>query len=214
MKLPNKLTTARMIFVVLLIIFLLLPPEWFGSEPIMLFGNVYLRYFIGAIIFIVAAVTDYFDGYYARKLKLITNYGKFMDPIADKLLVNSMLIILTIPHRSFASQIQIPVTFVVLMIARDTIIDGFRLVAANQNKVLAANIFGKAKTVLQMIAIVMYMLNDWPFSKQTTIDSPAPVVSLIFISLATAVSLISGFIYIFQNISVLKDKNEDATINQ
>ena len=133
-----------------------------------------------------------------------------MDPIADKMLVNSMLIILTVPHQAFVGQISVPVIFVVLMIARDTVVDGFRLVAANQNKVLAANIFGKAKTVLQMIAIVMFLFNDWPFSHQMQSDS-FPIVSMIVIGAATFVSLLSGFIYIFQNISVLKETHDDTT---
>ncbi|OQC50407.1 MAG: CDP-diacylglycerol--glycerol-3-phosphate 3-phosphatidyltransferase [Tenericutes bacterium ADurb.Bin024] len=205
MNLPNKLTTARMILVILLIIFMLIPPQWFSFEPMIIFTHVYLRYFIAAIVFLLAAITDYFDGYFARKLNLITNYGKFMDPIADKLLVNSMLIILAVPHNAFVWQISIPVIFVVLMIARDTIVDGFRLVAASQNKVLAANIFGKIKTVLQMIAIVMFLLNDWPFSSQAGGGSSFPFVSMIVMGAATLVSLLSGFIYIFQNISVLKE---------
>ncbi|MDY0214855.1 MAG: CDP-diacylglycerol--glycerol-3-phosphate 3-phosphatidyltransferase [Bacilli bacterium] len=204
MNLPNKLTTIRMALVVILIAFLLVPSSWFGTLVPTLFGEVYLRYFIAAIIFLVASFTDFLDGYLARKLNLITNYGKFMDPIADKLLVNSVLIILVKPLDSFPGQIAIPLVFVVLMIGRDIVVDGFRLVAASQNKVLAANIFGKLKTVLQMIAIPLYLLNDWPFSRQ--ISNPSfPYVSFIFMALATLVSLISGVIYIAQNISVLKD---------
>ena len=127
-----------------------------------------------------------------------------------QMLVNSMLIILTVPHQAFVVHISVPVIFVVLLIASDTVVDGFRLVAANQNKVLAANIFGKAKTVLQMIAIVMFLFNDWPFSHQMQSDS-FPIVSMIVIGAATFVSLLSGFIYIFQNISVLKETHDDTT---
>ena len=204
MNLPNKLTTIRMALVIILIALLLIPASWFGLNDTTIFGQIYLRYFIGAIIFLVASITDYFDGYLARKLNLITNYGKFMDPIADKLLVNSLLIILVSPLASFAGQIKIPVVFVVLMIGRDIVVDGFRLVAAGQNKILAANIFGKLKTVMQMIAITLYLLNDWPFSQQLTNPS-FPIVSFIFMALATLVSLLSGAIYIGQNISVLKE---------
>ncbi len=204
MNLPNKLTTIRMALVILLIGFLLIPSSWLPFLADTIFGAIYVRYFIGAIIFLVAAITDYFDGYLARKLNLITNYGKFMDPIADKLLVNSLLIILISPLSEHTGQISIPLIFVVLMIGRDIVVDGFRLVAAAQNKVLAANIFGKMKTVLQMIAIIMYLLNDWPFSQQ--LSNPGfPYVSFIFMALATFVSLLSGIIYISQNISVLKE---------
>ena len=201
MNLPNKLTTIRMGLVVLLIIFLLIPYEAIGMTMPVIFGNVSLLYFIGAIVFLVASLTDYFDGYLARKYNLITNYGKFMDPIADKLLVNSLLIILISPQIS--GQIAVLPLFVILMIGRDIVVDGFRLVAANQNKVLAANIFGKLKTVLQMVAIMMYLFNDFPFS--LFYGTSFPYVSFIMMGVATVVSLLSGFIYIFQNISVLKE---------
>lgn len=204
MNLPNKLTTIRMALVVALIGILVFPYSYFAIEvPYVLNGAVSLVYLIGAIIFIVAAITDFFDGYLARKLNLITNYGKFMDPIADKLLVNSLLIILVVPQ--FAYHQAVPLILVVLMIGRDIVVDGFRLVAANQNKVLAANIFGKIKTVLQMVAIVLYLLNDFPFSNQMTGSAP-PLVSLVVMILATIASVTSGFIYIIKNRHVLSEK--------
>lgn len=203
MNLPNKLTTIRMGMVIVLIILLVFPYAAVGLEIPFVFGAVNLIYFIGAIIFLIASITDYFDGYLARKHNLITNYGKFMDPIADKLLVNSLLIILVKPQ--FASQASIPLIFVVLMIGRDIVVDGFRLVAANKNTVMAANIFGKAKTVLQMVAIILFLLNDFPFSNQLTTSFP-PIVSFIVVALATLASLVSGFIYIFQNREVIKER--------
>lgn len=202
MNLPNKLTTIRMALVVLLILLLVFPYSLVNVSVPLLFGHINLIYFLGAIIFLVASFTDYLDGYLARKLNLITNYGKFMDPIADKLLVNSTLIILIFPQ--FASQISVWAILVVLMIGRDIVVDGFRLVAASQNKILAANIFGKAKTVLQMIAILMYLLNDWPF-KLIYPNTTFPIVSFTFMVSATVVSLLSGVIYIAQNVEVLKD---------
>lgn len=201
MNLPNKLTTIRMGLVVFLIIFLLIPYQMLGVTIPFVFANVSLLYFVGAIVFLIASITDYFDGYIARKYNLITNYGKFMDPIADKLLVNSLLILLISPQIN--GQIAVLPLFVILMIGRDIIVDGFRLVAANQNKVMAANIFGKLKTVLQMIAIMMYLFNDFPFS--LLYGTTFPYASFMIMAIATVVSLLSGFIYIFQNISVLKD---------
>ncbi len=206
MNLPNKITTARMGLVVVLIILLLLPSRWlFNIDNVMIFGSVYLRNFIGAIIFTVASITDYFDGYIARKYNLITNYGKFMDPIADKLLVNSVLIILAVKSSTMPFQAVIPLVFVVLMIARDTIVDGMRLVAVSQNKVLAANIFGKIKTVLQMVALILYLLNGWPFSNQV-ISSAPPIFAYVLMALATLASLVSGIIYLVQNRNVLKEE--------
>ena len=127
-----------------------------------------------------------------------------MDPIADKLLVNSLLIVLLVRVESRPYQALVPLILVLIMIARDTIVDGLRLVAISQNKVLAANIFGKIKTVLQMIAIIMYLLNGWPFTNQMH-DSAPPLVALIFMGAATFVSLLSGIIYVVQNRDVLKE---------
>lgn len=206
MNLPNKLTTIRMGLVVILLVLLLLPSNWFFSiDDIMVFGTVYLRNFIAAIIFAVASITDYFDGYIARKYNLITNYGKFMDPIADKLLVNSVLIIMAIGNSTQPYQALIPAVFVVLMIARDTVVDGMRLVAISQHKVLAANIFGKIKTVFQMLALILILLNDWPFSRQVSTSFP-PIASYIMLGLATLASLVSGIIYLVQNRNVLKEE--------
>lgn len=203
MNLPNKLTTMRMVLVVLLIIWLVIPASWFNVDQI-IFSAVNLRYFVAAIVFAIAAITDFFDGFLARKLNLITNYGKFMDPIADKLLVNSLLIVLLVRVESRPDQAIVPLILVLIMIARDTIVDGLRLVAISQSKVLAANIFGKMKTVLQMIAIIMFLLNGWPFTNQIS-DSAPPIVALIFMYAAAFVSLLSGIIYVMQNRDVLKE---------
>lgn len=205
MNLPNKLTTIRMALVILIVALLLFPYNLLDITIPNVFWATNLIYFIAAIVFIIAAFTDFLDGYIARKHNLITNYGKFMDPIADKLLVNSLLIILIAPSSiNYPHQAAIPLIFVVLMIGRDIVVDGFRLVAASQNKVLAANIFGKVKTVLQMVAIILFLLNDFPFSNQMT-DSAPPIVSLIILGLAALVSVLSGVIYIVQNRQVLKD---------
>ncbi len=207
MNLPNKLTTLRIVLVFILIGLLLFPYESLDvAVPYVFAGNVSLIYLIGAIIFLLASITDFFDGYLARKLNLITNYGKFMDPIADKLLVNSLLIILIRPQ---FNHIALPLAFVVLMIGRDIIVDGLRLVAVSQNKVLAANIFGKIKTVLQMIAIIAFLLNDFPFTRQLQPHAGfnIPYVSMILMSLATLASVISGIIYVWSNRHVLSENN-------
>lgn len=201
MNLPNKLTTMRMGLVVVLVALLLFPYSLAGIDVPNIFGQVNLVYFLAMIIFLVASITDFLDGHIARKHNLITNYGKFMDPIADKLLVNSILLILLKP--SFDAQHAIPLVFVVLMISRDIVVDGFRLVAANQKIVMSANIFGKMKTVLQMVAIIMYLLNDYPFA--LIYGDSFPYVSFIFMGLATLVSVLSGIIYIVQNRQVLKE---------
>lgn len=207
MNLPNKLTTMRMVLVILLMTWLLIPARWINLD-FFIFEAVYFRYFVAAIVFTIAAITDFFDGFLARRLDMVTTYGKFMDPIADKLLVNSSLIILAVRLNSRPFQSPLPVAFVVIMIARDVIVDGMRLVAASQNKVMAANKFGKIKTVLQMIGIVMYFFNGWPLSDQR-IDAAYPLLPLVVMFFATIVSLASGIIYIVQNRHVLKE--EDAS---
>ncbi len=207
MNLPNKLTTMRMVLVILLMTWLLIPARWINLD-FFIFEAVYFRYFVAAIVFTIAAITDFFDGFLARRLDMVTTYGKFMDPIADKLLVNSSLIILAVRLNSRPFQATISVAFVVIMIARDVIVDGMRLVAASQNKVMAANKFGKIKTVLQMIGIVMYFFNGWPLSDQR-IDAAYPLLPLVVMFFATLASVASGIIYIVQNRHVLKE--EDAS---
>jgi CDP-diacylglycerol--glycerol-3-phosphate 3-phosphatidyltransferase len=195
MNLPNKITTFRMVCVVIIIFLLLFPWKMCGIEMPVLFNDVTLEYFLSFIIFVVASISDFLDGYIARKYNLVTTYGKFMDPIADKLLVNSTIIIL-------ASQIPSLVIVAVVMIARDIVVDALRLIAVSRNKVVAANIWGKLKTVTQMVAICFVLLNDFPFS-----FIPWDInVSLILCYVAGVCSLLSMVVYIIQNREVFKDE--------
>ncbi len=205
-KLPNYITVFRMVMVVIVLFLLLLPwHHLIGTVPVV-FGRVNLIYFLAFVLFVIASLSDFFDGYLARKFNLISNFGKFMDPIADKMLVNTLLIVLLIKQPYALSQISVPLIAVLIMIARDLVVDGLRLVASERQIVLAANIFGKIKTVLQMGAISLYLLNDWPFSH---LYGSTPIVSLILIWAATGVSLISGIIYLYQNYHVLKEEKHD-----
>ncbi len=170
-------------------------------------SNVNWFYFAVAIVFIVGSFSDFLDGYLARKMNLVTDLGKFLDPIADKLLVNSILIFLVIEPSFAPDQQVLPQLFilVILMIARDLIVDALRLMAVKKNVVIAANIFGKAKTVAQMIAIPFLLLNDWPFSYFDSSWPEALHISNILMYIATILSLISGIIYVVQNAHVLKE---------
>ena len=175
-----------------------------GNSP------VNLVYLIICIIFIVAALTDMLDGKIARKYNLVTDFGKFLDPIADKLLNDGLMIFILVPQAYAVSQRRDPVMLtillfcVVLMIGRDLVVDALRLVAVRKNIVIAANIFGKAKTVLQMVAIPMILLNDWPFSYFDSKWPQSLQISNIFFYLATIMSVVSGVIYVYQNRAVLK----------
>lgn len=175
MNTPNKLTIARMIIVPFLVIFLL--TGWGGEAN---------RY-ISLTLFVVASVTDWFDGYLARKNNLVTNFGKFMDPLADKLLVCSAMICMIDLKR-------LPAWFVIIIIARDFIISGFRLIAAENGIVIAANYWGKFKTASQMIMIILLILH---------FDGIFVILEQIFIWLSLALTIISLITYIWQNRTVL-----------
>ena len=138
-------------------------------------------------IFVAASVTDWFDGHLARKYNLITNFGKFMDPLADKLLVCSALICLI-------ELGQLPSWMVIIIVSREFIISGFRLIAAENGIVIAANYWGKFKTVSQMIMIILLMLD---------FGGVFAVLTQIFIWLSVALTIISLLTYIMQNRKVL-----------
>ena len=175
MNTPNKLTIARMIIVPFLVIFLL--TGWGGEAN---------RY-ISLTLFVVASVTDWFDGYLARKNNLVTNFGKFMDPLADKLLVCSAMICMIDLKRLSA-------WFVIIIIAREYIISGLRLIAAENGIVIAANYWGKFKTASQMIMIILLILH---------FDGIFVILEQIFIWLSLALTIISLITYIWQNRTVL-----------
>ena len=175
MNTPNKLTVARMIIVPFLVAFLL--TGWGGDAN---------RY-ISLALFVVASVTDWFDGYLARKNNLVTNFGKFMDPLADKLLVCSAMICMIELNR-------LPAWFVIIIIGREFIISGFRLIAAENGIVIAANYWGKFKTASQMIMIILLILH---------FDGIFVTLEQLFIWLSLALTIISLITYIWQNKSVL-----------
>jgi len=206
MNLPTKITVSRIVATVLLLITLfvlyLIPGI---TSPMLGDSGINVVFLVIFIFFLIASYTDHLDGKLARKNNQVTDLGKFLDPIADKLLVNSMLIFLAIPglYQGYASQ-QLPLMSawcVILMVARDIVIDALRQIAATKGIVVSANIFGKAKTVTQMVAICLVLLNDFPFSyiyKDKGID-PRLTVTAFVVYIATAISVISGIIYVIQN---------------
>ena len=177
MNLPNKLTVLR----VILIPFFVLSLMVFG-------GRIQLLRYLAASIFIVASLTDMLDGKIARKYNLVTNFGKFMDPLADKLLVCSALICL-IELR------QLPAWMVIIIISREFIISGFRLVASDNGIVIAASYWGKFKTTFQMIAVVLLIVN---LPALTFITNLCVWAALVL----TVVSLVD---YLFKNHKVLTE---------
>ncbi|EJF41847.1 CDP-diacylglycerol--glycerol-3-phosphate 3-phosphatidyltransferase [Clostridium sp. MSTE9] len=192
MNLPNKLTMFRLILVPFFVAVLLAP-----ALP--------HHYLIAAILFAVASYTDHLDGMLARKNNQITDFGKFMDPLADKVLVISALVCFVELHLA-------NVWLVLLIIAREFMVTSIRLVAADKGQVIAANNWGKAKTVSQIIAIlVVLFLQYWlelavaGVALPVTVNEPlASLFGQLLILIATALAVISGLIYLKQNWQIVK----------
>lgn len=212
MNLPTKITFSRIIATVLLIVTLFVLsviPNL--STPLLGNSRINLIFLVVFIFFVIASYTDHLDGKLARKNNQVTDLGKFLDPVADKLLVSSMLIFLAAP-RFFApyaveQSALVPVWCVIIMVARDTVVDALRFIGAQKGVVIAANIFGKLKTVLQMVAISAVLLNDFPFHYLYPNNTNEYLtVTAFIVYLATAVSLLSGIIYVIQNKKVFSSE--------
>ena len=188
MNLPNRLTLMRIILIPVIILIYLFPYAAYGIEPSVFhigFVDLSLINLITLAFYVLAAVTDALDGHIARSRNMITTFGKFADPIADKLLTTTMFLL-------FVSRGLIPVVPVIIMIARDTVVDGCRMMAASNGKVVAAGMMGKLKTVLQMVSIALVLLNNLPFELWNI------PVSDVMVWFAALVSLASGVQYFNQ----------------
>ena len=188
MNLPNRLTIIRIIMIPVIVLIYLFTYAQFGINVQSFdvgFVSISLVNIIVLGLFILTSFTDFLDGYIARSQNMITTFGKFADPIADKLLVNTMFIL-------FAAQGVIPVVPVLIMIARDTIVDGCRMIASSNGTVVAAGYLGKVKTVSQMLAIILILLNNLPFELYRF-----PVSDLV-LWFAAIVSFVSGVSYFNQ----------------
>ena len=176
MNLPNKLTLFRVVLIpVFILVFFLADSSWYACG-----------------IFVLASLTDTADGYIARKYNLVTTFGKFADPLADKLLVSSAMICMIETG-------ALPAWIVVIIIAREFIISGFRLVAADKGVVIAAGWWGKVKTTVQMVMIVCLILNFDIVWFQ--------ILCQILIYLALALTVISLVDYLYKNANILKNDN-------
>lgn len=188
MNLPNKLSCFRILLVPVIVLIMIFPYAQFGINLVSIsvgFASIPIINLIVLLFFVVASFTDFLDGYLARKHNLITSFGKFIDPIADKLLVNTMFIM-------FAATGIVSVVPVVIMIWRDTLVDGLRMNAAQKGTVVAAGFLGKLKTVTQMLAIITILLNNVPFE---LVRFPMSDFLLWF---ATLISVASGVSYFMQ----------------
>ena len=216
MNLPTKITVTRIACTVLMLVTLFVLSvinRFSGWETIEIPNTgINLVFLILFVFFVVASFTDYLDGHLARKNNQVTDLGKFLDPVADKLLINSTVIFLVAPS-VFAryipnelNQISFSVWCAIILVVRDIVVDALRFIAANKGKVIAANIFGKLKTVLEMVAIGAVLLNGFPF-RYFDKGWPAGLhIADFLVYLATLASLVSGTIYVYQNRHVFKDE--------
>lgn len=181
MNLPNKLTIVRVLLIPFFVFFMM--TDYLGE----------MSKWIALLIFVAASLTDLLDGKIARKYNLVTNFGKFMDPLADKLLVCSALI-------CFVELGVLPSWIVIIIISREFIISGFRLIAADNGLVIAAGYWGKLKTVFQMIMIIL-LIADLPFAGMVWIEQAVIYIALLL----TIISLID---YLQKNRDVLKEGSQ------
>lgn len=180
MNLPNKLTIFRVVLIPFFVFFMLAP------------NMTGVNNYIAVVIFIIASLTDFFDGKIARKYHLVTNFGKFMDPLADKLLVCSAMICLVQTGKLAA-------WIVVIIIAREFIISGFRLIASDNGVVIAASYWGKFKTTFQMLMVIVLILDiQMPFFE---------ILGVVLTYVALILTVISLIDYVIKNRAVLKEQN-------
>jgi CDP-diacylglycerol--glycerol-3-phosphate 3-phosphatidyltransferase len=188
MNLPNKLTMLRVILIpIMVIIYLLL--DVIGPVTYLLMG----------IIFVIASFTDYLDGAIARKRNIVTTFGKFMDPLADKLLVMSALLILAdVAAKGLVPGLWMPFWAPIIILAREFIVTSVRLVAVGEGNIIAASKLGKAKTAVTMVAIIWYLFL-FAYIDSIIIQS----IGIIFMALAVALTLYSGVDYVWKNRKII-----------
>lgn len=190
MNLPNKLTVLRICMIPLFMIVALAPLNWgsinVAGTPLL------MTQLVAAIIFAVASITDWLDGHIARKHHLVTNFGKFADPLADKMLVMTAFIVLV-------GQGSAPSWVVAIIVCRELAVTGLRLLLVEDGEVMAAAWPGKVKTATQMVAIILLLLGNVPF---TAINLP---LDQIFLYVCLAATIYSGIDYFIKNKHVFKD---------
>lgn len=204
MNLANKITMIRIFLTVLLIVLLLFPFYMINVEfPKVLIGTITvdIKYFIAAGIFAIASITDALDGYIARSRNMVTDFGKMTDAIADKMLVNSTLIILT-------AQGMVSPVITVIIVFRDTVVDTIKMIAGSKGKVVAAIKSGKVKTTFLMLGIVLTLCYNLPFELYN-LD-----IANFLLVLATVFSVISGIQYYAMNKEVIFTRDEKLELEE
>ena len=219
MNTPNKITSIRLAlaFVVIIVFSLSFIPASATFAPEIVIGQLHMGFnwidIVCCILFIIASITDAIDGHIARSRNLVTDFGKFLDPFADKFLVDSSLLLLCV-RLDWSGHYQVMPFLIALFIGRDLAMDGLRMVAAGKGTILAANIWGKVKTAVQMGLIPVLFLNGFPFSLipnelnlnswLTTRFQYTYILTNIFVLITLFFSLLSLGFYLYKNRAVLK----------
>ena len=209
-SIPNILTIVRIILAVFAILFVCIYKFWPTKAFSYMFNDyktvvyVPITYILAGVFFVIASITDLLDGYLARKYNWISNFGKLWDPIADKILINGVLI-------GLAVNWSVPVFIPIIMICRDIIVDASRMYASTKGKVVAANIWGKLKTVFQMIAIILILFSFGIVYNNLVFYY---LVQNLFLLVATVFSVVSGVIYEIQIFKKENKVNEEQEVKQ
>lgn len=203
MNLPNKITIARIVLAGIIIALLLFPFDAMGLSFPRLFINesivVNIKYLIAGVLFIIASLSDFLDGYLARKNNQITDLGKMLDAIADKILVDSVLVILS--SSGFISPV-----IAVIIIVRDIVVDAVKMSASNKGKVVAASWTGKVKTTFQMIGITLTLFYNLPFELINIKISDISLIIACILAIVSAIQYInSNKQYIFEKYEIVDD---------
>lgn len=192
MNLPNKITCLRLVISVLVLAILCMPWSNLHVEfPVYnVFGveNINIKYIICGVLFMIGSITDFLDGYLARKNNLVTDFGKVMDAIADKVLVNGVLIIL-------AYDKMLPLIVPVIIITRDIVVDSIKMASGNKGKVVAASWPGKIKTICMMIGVTLVFFYNIPFA----FIGDGIRIDYLFVYIATIMSIVSACQYYIAN---------------
>lgn len=198
LNLPNKITLARIVLSIFIMIILLIPWYDFGYRfPIYVLNGetLSLKYIIAGILFLIASLTDFVDGHIARSRNMVTDFGKMADAIADKILVNGLLIILAYFR-------IISIVIPVVIVTRDIIVDSCKMICGNKGKVVAASFLGKAKTMTMMIGLTLTLFGNFPF---VYLNLP---LNNILLLIATVLSVVSGCQYYYNAKPYLFTSNE------
>lgn len=218
-SIPNYLTILRIILVPIILVFTCVhfgPVLYVSKFYNLPSGNetpFYLSWVLAGILFIIASITDFLDGFLSRKFNWVSDFGKLWDPIADKILINSVLIVLAGANihidpydGSYCNEMQVFFAIPIVMIIRDTIVDAYRMYASSKNVVVAANIYGKLKTFTQIIAIVLiYFFFAWNY-KDANNSVYWWLVQNLFMWVSLILSVVSGIVYACQITKKLKQQ--------